>query len=147
MVMKCVLAIFMIVFCVGCKKQAFVENYENGHVRTMYEFYRDHNGRVVRDGYYRSYYEDGLPKHEATYLDGKKEGKWIEYHRSGHIKFEAVYVAGRKEGTCTYYDEDGEILVEETYKADVPHGRFVFFGSDGSAQNMVVFQDGKLIYK
>ncbi len=137
----------IMVFCVGCKKQVFVENYKNGHVRTMYEFYRDDNGRLVRDGYYRTYYECGLPKHETTYLDGKKEGKWIEYHRNGQLKMEASYVANRKEGTCIYYDEDGKKIVEETYKADVPHGRFVFFGSQGTADNVVVFHEGKLIHK
>lgn len=93
------------------------------------------------NGIFMDYYDNGIPKSEYEYSDGKKDGPFTEWHEVGEfvkvpleeplpggglqfreklegaqISREGDYMNGNLEGEITYYSEDGRILKVETYE-------------------------------
>lgn len=66
------------------------------------------NGRCLK-------YELGRLLEEATYKDGKLEGKMLEYHSNGNVKKEVDYNDGVMHGKFRYYDPDGNLTLEYEY--------------------------------
>lgn len=66
------------------------------------------NGRSLK-------YELGRLLEEATYKDGKLEGKLFEYHSNGNVKKEVEYKDGVMHGKFRYFDPDGNLTLEYEY--------------------------------
>jgi antitoxin component YwqK of YwqJK toxin-antitoxin module len=68
--------------------------------------------RQVKSGYYRSYFESGTLKVEATYEDRELVGVWKRYYENGNLEWKINYVDGYREGDYQLFYEDGSIKRE-----------------------------------
>jgi len=73
----------------------FKERWPNGKVKFEYQTARGPDGKVVKHGWTRAYYEDGPLEREGTYRYGERVGKWRYYRRNGTLDHEADFGDGR----------------------------------------------------
>ena len=70
-----------------CKKDNFIEYYENGNIKTTtFYSYLNLEGNVwgyAKNGEYNEYYENGNLKISGNYRNNRKVGRWIEYNNNG----------------------------------------------------------------
>lgn len=54
---------------------------------------------------------------EATYIDGKLNGKSLTYHRrGGQVQYEETFKDSRRDGKFTEYSPAGNVIKEIEYK-------------------------------
>ncbi len=61
----------------------------------------------LRDGHWKSYYEDGKLWSEGDFLKGESHGKRTVYHPNGKKYYEGNFDMGKRSGLWVFYDEDG----------------------------------------
>ena len=67
-------------------------------------------GKTVRK------HENGQMAGEATFEDGKPEGKMTAWYENGQMAGEATFKDGQPEGKMTTWYENGQMRSETTYK-------------------------------
>ncbi|HHP7239945.1 toxin-antitoxin system YwqK family antitoxin [Longibacter sp.] len=72
---------------------------------------------TVADGY-----ESWAKKLRRSVVDGLPEGLWMEWYENGVPRYQATWRRGRGEGLWTYYHENGEIRERVTVTGDVYDG-------------------------
>ena len=72
-------------------------------------------------GLCRTWHPDGKPWAEITYVDGKRHGLRRTWHSDGKPHEEETYVEGKRHGLCRTWWEAGQPCEEETWD----HGKFV----------------------
>ena len=82
---------------------------------TEYTYYTK-DGKVVRHGLCKDYYENGKIVSELNYKDGKLDGICKGYYKDGELEFEYNYKDGKRDGLCKYYYEDGGLESELNFK-------------------------------
>lgn len=80
--------------------------------------YAGSDGRWVRHGEFRAFYENGSVASEGSYQDGLENGPWKDFHDNGKVAAEGAYIGGKEHGVWSYYAADGAL--EETVEFD--HG-------------------------
>ncbi len=73
----------------------------------------------LKDGQWKSYYEDGTLKFKGNYVQGNPDGQHLYYYETGKIKEEQHYRMGIRQKTWKKYDEEGTPVLTITYKDDV----------------------------
>lgn len=71
------------------------------------------NGK--RDGLWKSWYEDGLPWSETTFVSGKKNGKTTTWYANEKKRYEGFYTNDVESGKWTFWDENGKIQSIQNY--------------------------------
>jgi len=71
-----------------------------------------------RTGVWRSYFENGKLRSEATFVGGKTDGKITVYRENGSIFYEGYYKQGLKEGIWRIYNDSGKLGAEVKYALD-----------------------------
>ena len=69
----------------------------------------------VREGVYRSYYENGQQWEEVNYINGVREGFYKSYYSNGQLWEQVNYINGEREGVFTSYNRNGELEIEADY--------------------------------
>lgn len=62
------------------------------------------------------YWESGQKSSEATYKDGKEDGRQTQYYENGQKNSEATFKDGKLNGLETMWHENGQKWMEVTYK-------------------------------
>jgi antitoxin component YwqK of YwqJK toxin-antitoxin module len=73
----------------------------------------DINGK--RNGFYKSYYENGNLSVQGTYTNGLEEGQFIYYFKNGNIRATTDYLNGKINGYRISYTPDGKIEFKTKY--------------------------------
>lgn len=89
---------------------AFCLWYENGNPKTEH-FYKQ--GRL--EGSIREYYENGQKKLQGNYHNNQKEGLFEEWYEEGQLAFVGSFKQGDRDGASTEWYKDGQIRKEEFY--------------------------------
>lgn len=90
------------------------------------------DGRPVKHGTHREFYDDGKTLRETGHFaNGKRTGDWELYHRNGKLAKKGQYGESKLEGLWHVYNEDGALMREEAYKSGKKNGVWKFFASDG----------------
>jgi antitoxin component YwqK of YwqJK toxin-antitoxin module len=123
----------------------------------------------VREGVYRSYYEDGQIWNEVNYIneelesevdycDGeadywaleseddnidKREGVHKSYYNNGQLKSEVNYINGVREGVYRSYYENGQLWEEVNYINGVREGFYKSYYSNGQLWEQVNYINGE----
>lgn len=71
------------------------------------------NGK--REGVWKSYYMDGSPWSETTFLAGIKNGKTISWFDNEQKRYEGFYTNGKESGKWTFWEESGKLESEKEY--------------------------------
>ena len=151
-IMKPILGFLLIICLVGCGKDTPTgpseeitkgpegqtlevnteEKWSNGNIKVEFQYYRDEEGKVVKHGYYKVYYEDGQLGMEVNYKDGKEDGRWVEYYENGKIRWEENYKDGLLDGKWVWYYENAQIKSEGNYKNGELDGKWVRYDEEGN---------------
>lgn len=115
-----------------------IENlWDNGNPKTV-RFYREESGKKVlvmekqyypggelsmegsfsndlREGEWKSWYEDGTLWSTGSFKAGKRDGKGIIYHPNGNKSIEGSYKEGIRTGLWMAWDEAGNIISEQQF--------------------------------
>ena len=89
--------------------------YENGY-KKMETFLTTFNDKIIFDGKYIEYFDNGIIYTEGNLSNDLREGKWIEYYKSRMPKSIGNYKAGAKVGEWIYYNESGDIIKTDLYE-------------------------------
>jgi len=95
----------------GIKAGEYFEYYSSGGIKIK----GFHNSKLLREGLWISYYEDGTKWSESYYRDGKREGHSLTFFPNGEIRYVGEYTNDKKTGVWSFYDETGKLLKEEKY--------------------------------
>ena len=104
------------IFTITGAKKSTVENGEN------IEYYK--NGKIKiqgmmkdgnREGVWKSWYEDGTPWSETTFIEGKKNGKTTTWYENGKKRYDGFYTNGIESGKWMIWDEKGKLIETKNY--------------------------------
>ncbi len=88
----------------------YLEFDENGQI-TLRAFYADN----LLEGYWAKY-QFGQLTFEATYKQGKLDGKYKEFRGDGGLSKEISYKDGLLDGPYRFFDDAGNVVLEYTYR-------------------------------
>ncbi|WP_276169071.1 toxin-antitoxin system YwqK family antitoxin [Zobellia alginiliquefaciens] len=71
---------------------------------------------------------------EATFIDGKPDGKWEGYDSSGRLEFYSTFAEGIGNGKGETYSQDGSVLNTYAYKNGEPDGEWIYRNEHGVYQ-------------
>src|SRR5512142_3497506 len=97
---------------------------------------RSPEGRAVREGSARKYYDDGGLWVESGYEHGKLEGHYVERFRGGATASEGSYRGGLRTGTWRFFYEGGTIQEEASYSNGTPDGPFASYWPNGQKRTV-----------
>ncbi|MBA6152281.1 energy transducer TonB [Gelidibacter maritimus] len=89
------------------------EYYEDGTI-----FYE----RILPDGFYKEYLENGDLKIESNYVDGELSGIWKQYYNAGELEWIVHYKNGYREGDYQNFYTNGQIKLEGRFRKDKKDG-------------------------
>jgi len=69
----------------------------------------------MRDGEYKSWYDNGQAHVQCHYLNGELEGEYKSWHSSGQLWWHCHYVNGVWEGEHKRWHGNGYLLVHDVY--------------------------------
>ncbi|MBN8695418.1 MAG: toxin-antitoxin system YwqK family antitoxin [Bacteroidetes bacterium] len=91
----------------------FIKRYDNGVVEA-----RGMMKAGKRDGVWKSFYKDGMPWSETTFVDGKKEGSTSSWYENGQKRYEGFYKNDVESGLWIFWDDKGNIATKKNYDLD-----------------------------
>ena len=92
----------------SCGNKNIITNYPNGNLMEQYEVSKE--GK--KDGKYKSYYETGKIREEATLKDDGYIGKRVLYYENGQVDTEENYASpGILDGEFKIYYKEGGIYI------------------------------------
>lgn len=95
------------------------------------------------DGYWKTFYENGVLKSEGDRVQHQLSGVWKFYDPQGRLNNTITYAGGKRNGVAGKYDEEGRLLMEEWFGADLKEGLTTEYYPDGKVQRTVPFVAGK----
>lgn len=108
--MKKLLIIIVLMTCVSCNKDKFVEvKYPNGNIKSRIHI----NDKNFTDGLYEEFYETGEIKIRTTYTDGKLLDTVFTYHKNGMLKSKGKQKNSLPFGWSNYYDSNGNLTIQK----------------------------------
>ena len=125
-------------------------NYKNGFLIEREKLNRK-DDKGLKQGLWRTYYENGNIQTEAYYSDDQLTGSFKEFDESGKVKVMLQYADGalvEDEDTTelevqirNQYDEQGVLKYSGTYRDSVPVGIHRMYDKDGKVVNSFLFDN------
>ena len=96
------------------------------------------------DGYWKTYYENGILKSEGNRKDFQLDSTWKFYNDKGVLVLSYTYKKGKKNGPRFNYDPTKKYLVsEENYVDDVKHGLTKYYYPNGQVKEIKPYVKGR----
>ena len=89
----------------------YITHYKNGQVEMVGQM---KGGK--REGVWKSYYMDGSPWSETTFIEGVKNGKTITWFDNEQKRYEGFYKDGKESGRWAFWSQDGKQELVKEYK-------------------------------
>tara|TARA_B100001115_G_scaffold49276_1_gene36438 strand:+ start:32 stop:937 length:906 start_codon:yes stop_codon:yes gene_type:complete len=118
----------------GCAKRA----YGNEQIEVLAQF---KDGYVVRR---KEWWENGTPRREENFKDGKKHGLWTRWYRNGQKKGEINHKDGKPDGSGFTWYENGQKHLESNYKDGRLDGLQTMWYDGGQKKVEANYKDGKM---
>jgi antitoxin component YwqK of YwqJK toxin-antitoxin module len=110
----------------------------------------------IKNGSYKSYYNDGKLKSEGTFLNGLYNGAWIYYYSNGNEMGRGSYIAGDgtdvselsglprngRDGLWKFYNVNGKVKQEANYIKGKLNGSFKEYNDFGELILIELYQNG-----
>jgi antitoxin component YwqK of YwqJK toxin-antitoxin module len=124
--------------------------------------------RILKNGYYKEFYEDGELKIQANYKGGELSGIWTsffetgekewevdyyngykkglykQYYKNGELKLEGIHSDYKKNGAEKRYTESGDLEWKGDYLKDVLHKKWKKIDKDGKVLQTLIYKNGVL---
>lgn len=123
----------------GLKQGRWIRTYQNGKTRYEGQF---RNDKPYGDFAY--YYESGKLKAVSKYSDDGAICKVNSFFENGNPMAEGTYVNQKKDGVWIFYsDIDGKKVAQENYKMGELEGRKIsFYPETGETAELIFYKDG-----
>jgi len=115
------------------------EYYLNGQIRTR-AIFGANDSSFTKSLYSMS----GILLEEATYVDGKLEGRLREFYENGQLKFDDFFTAGEPDRIWKSYNEEGVLIQSTSYKKGVKNGDFKIYRDNGKLEVEGAYLNDKL---
>ena len=124
----------------GRKQGKWIKYYQNGKTRFEGQFKDDRPY-----GEFKNFYESGNLQAVSKYSDDGVICKINSFHENGKPLAEGTYINQKKDGKWLFYsDIDGKIVAEESYSMDILEGRKVsFYPETGEPAEITFYKQGK----
>ena len=96
-----------------------------------------------RHGLYTELYPDGTLKRESNWVDDKQEGQHREFHQNGKKSGEIIFKAGMPDGEQREWYPNGQLMAVMTFKAGMPEGVRREWDEKGVTEHEVRFEKGQ----
>jgi len=109
-----ILLILLLTIEIAAQIDSLVSYYNNGKIESIVHL-RD----KVRDGDAIFYWENGNPKEELTYVNGRVEGLVRRYNRDGVLQEMFSIENGKREGPTSLFDSTGKYIDDIYYEEGI----------------------------
>ena len=123
---KLFILLFSILISFNSYGETESDYYSNGQIKTE-ATYKD--GKL--DGKSHMWHENGQKWEEGNYKDDKEDGKWTGWYANGQKLYEGNFKDGEYDGIWTEWDENGHIKAKATFL----NGRCISGDCDSFYQN------------
>ena len=96
-----------------------------------------------RHGLFTELYPDGTLKRESNWVDDKQEGQHREFHQNGKKSGEIIFKAGLPDGEQRQWYPNGQLMAVMTFKAGTPEGVRREWDEKGVTEHEVRFEKGQ----
>lgn len=90
------------------------------------------DAKSVFDGAVATYFKNGKPEEQKTYVAGKLDNEYTSYYENGNIREHFFLSNGRKTDVGASFTEDGKVCTLVPYKNDEAEGYYVVVDADGN---------------
>ena len=90
------------------------------------QFWLVYNNEGVRERSKR-WHQNGRVDSEATYKNGRADGKMQHWYEDGTLRLEHSFVEGKQNGTETIWDQDGTLLYSAEFDDGERHGAVIWW--------------------
>ncbi len=97
----------------------------------------------IKDGEYKSWYDNGQPMIQKTYVEGKLHGYYKEWYLNGQLMYQIEYKDGKENGEYKSWYNNGQIMVQTTYKDGKCDGEYKKWYEKGKLHTQTTYKDGK----
>ena len=116
------------------------EKYDNGQLKMRYTAKKSASGKMIKQGLYQSWYENGQKKYEQEYVDGKLNGPSKLWYKNGQLRINVNYVNGERDGDFIEFYENGQQCSAITYSAGKKVGKLISWHKNGQKMKSVIHQ-------
>lgn len=95
------------------------------------------------DGYWKSYYQNGVLKNEGNRKNFQLDSVWKFYNDKGKLTKTINYSEGKKNGFTNTYDTAGYITVKENYINDSKEGTSYNLFPSGKVKQSIPYKKGR----
>lgn len=119
--------------------------YDNGNIQLAYSLISSNNKRrLIKNGGYKEYYENGALKIESLYTDNELTFIWKQYYITGEKEWEVGYLNGYKQGVYKQFYKNGKLKTEGLHDLDLKSANEKRYDSIGNLINTLKYKDGNL---
>lgn len=94
--------------------------------------YQNETGSLLKNGVYRSWYENGQPRLEVLFVENVPKGEIISWHPNGQRALQAALSdTGKLHGPVHVFYSNGQTRFEGSYTNGVPMGDVGFYAESG----------------
>ncbi|MFQ5410973.1 MAG: toxin-antitoxin system YwqK family antitoxin [Phycisphaerae bacterium] len=131
----------------GCHPAAGTEVtvFASGKPKSEVRLKRMDDGRMVRDGWYRSRHENGRIHEEGLYVSGKMHGVWTIWDARGRKRGHQQYLEGRRHGRWFAWHADGRLASRGQYQHGKKTGVWFIWNEAGTLIDEQHYKDGILL--
>lgn len=107
----------ILLLAIACTKHEKRETkYEDGQLQEQFFVKETKDGSFIKDGEYKSWYEDGQNQEAGKYSNGVKVGNWKSWHENGQLKFDLNYTNDTLNGKYIEWHYNGQKAIEKSLK-------------------------------
>lgn len=101
----------------------------------------------AQSGIMRSYYSDGVPRSEVSYVNDILDGQALYYYPNGNLKSEKNYSKGKLHGFVREYFDNGLLKEEYAMRDGIKEGTYRSYYENGGLKELIIYEKGIQIRK
>lgn len=101
----------------------------------------------AQTGIMRSFYTDGVPKSEVSYVNDILDGQALYYYPNGNLRSEKNYSKGKLQGFVREYFDNGLLKEEYFMKEGIKEGTYRSYFENGALKELIIFEKGIQVKK
>lgn len=90
--------------------------------------------RVLKDGFYKEYFQSGKLKIKSNYKDWQLSGVWKKFYPTGELQWAVTYIEDYKDGLYKQFYKNGTLKVEGNTKKNKKEGDEKRYLEDGTLE-------------
>ena len=114
--------------------------YPDGTVKSVEHFKKGKEGKMVKTGCHRTWYQGGELRSEEFYEDDRLHGTQTEWHDNGQKMWQCDYEEGIPHGTEQTWRKDGTRSTYREVEDGKLHGKSTVFWENGNTRVVTHFQ-------